>query len=126
VAERIQTSEARTYAVFYRDSVGAPVTGLTPTGTARFKDGTAGAPAVTVTEVGGGFYRVTLAATVVKDVLVVVDGGATLTTTRYVAIEIPVGGYVDKVDATVSSRATPADVQTTVTTTTPARGEVGP
>lgn len=109
MAERWQTSESRSAAVFFRDSTtGAPVTGLTPTGTARYKDGTAGAPAVTVTEVSGGFYRVALASVLTKDALVVVDGGGSLTTTRYVALEVPVGGYVDQLDAAVSTRATAA------------------
>jgi hypothetical protein len=119
VAERIQSSEARSYAVFFRDSTGTPVTGLTPAGIARYKDGTAGAPAVTVTEVGGGFYRVALASTVTKDVLVVVDGAGSLTTTRYVALEIPVGGYVDSIDAATSTRATltgQTAMQTDITT----------
>jgi hypothetical protein len=123
VAERWQTSEARTAKVFLRDSTGNPMTGLTPTAVTQHADGTAGAPAASVTEitVGGsrGFYLVTLAGAPTKDVVVRVDGGATLTTTRYVALEIPVGGYVDSVDATTSSRATAAAqtaMQTDITT----------
>jgi hypothetical protein len=103
VAERWQTSEGRVAAVFFRDSNGAPVTALTPTATSNYKDGTAGAPAATVAEVANGFYRITFAAAPTKDVLVRVDGGATLTTTRYAALEVPVGGYVDNVDAQIST-----------------------
>lgn len=110
MAERWQTSEGRTAAVFFRDTTGAPVTGLTPTATSAFKDGTAGAPAATVTEVGNGFYRIGFASAPTKDVLVRVDGGGTLTTTRYIALEVPVGGYVDSIDALISSRATAAAV----------------
>lgn len=109
MAERIQSSEARSFAVFYRDSVGAPVTGLTPTGTARYKDGTAGAPAVTATEIGGGFYRIGLASVITKDLVIAVDGGGSLTTTRYIGLEVPVGGYVDSIDAATSTRAAIAD-----------------
>lgn len=112
MAERWQTSEARSAAVFFRDSSGNPVTGLTPTATSNYKDGTAGAPAATVTEVGNGFYRVGLASAPTKDVLVRVDGGGTLSTTRYVPLEIPVGGYVDNVDAATSSRASAAALAT--------------
>jgi hypothetical protein len=104
VAERWQTSESRSAAVFFEDTAGpTPLTGLTPTATTYYKDGTAGAPAATVTEVGGGFYRVSLASAPTKDVLVRVYGGSS--TAGYVAQEIPVGGYVDSVDVTVSSRA---------------------
>lgn len=97
--------------MFFRDATGAPVTGLTPTAVVLHKDGTGGAPTATVAEVGSGFYRVSLSAAPVKDLFVRVDGGGSLTSTRYVALEVPVGGYVDDLDATVSSRATPADVQ---------------
>lgn len=110
MAERWQSSEGRSAAVFFRDSAGAPVTGLSPTASSAYKDGTAGAPAVTVTEVANGFYRLSFAAAPTKDVLVQVDGGATLTTTRYAALEVPVGGYVDSVDATVSSRSSTASI----------------
>jgi hypothetical protein len=110
VAERWQSSEARTAGCFFRDSTGAPVTGLTPTAAAAHKDGTAGAPAVAVAEVSLGFYRLTFASAPTKDVLVRVDGGATLTATRYAALEVPVGGYVDSLDTTVSSRAAAAAV----------------
>lgn len=99
-------------AVFFRDTSGNPVTALTPTATSAYKDGTAGAPAATVAEVSSGFYRVTFASAPTKDVLVRVDGGGSLTTTRYIALEVPVGGYVDSVDATVSSRATSAALAT--------------
>jgi len=109
VAERWQSSEGRAAGVFFRDSSGNPVTALTPTATSDYKDGTGGAPAVTVTEVANGFYRVTFATAPAKDVLVRVDGGATLTTTRYAALEVPVGGYVDDLDATVSSRSAATD-----------------
>ena len=108
MAERWQTSEGRVAAVFFRDSTGAPATGLTPTASSNYKDGTAGAPAATVVEVGNGFYRVTFASALTKDVLVRVDGGATLTTTRYAALEVPVGGYVDLIDVAISTRATAA------------------
>lgn len=110
MAERWQTSEGRVAAVFFRDSSGAPVTGLTPTATSAYKDGTAGAPAATVAEVSGGFYRVSFATAPTKDVLVRVDGGATLSTTRYAALEVPVGGYVDSIDAAITSRASAAAV----------------
>ena len=110
MAERWQTSEGRTAAVFFRDTTGAPVTGLTPTATSAFKDGTAGAPAATVTEVGNGFYRIGFASAPTKDVLVRVDGGGTLTTTRYIALEVPVGGYVDSIDTATSTRASQASV----------------
>lgn len=112
MAERWQTSEARVAAVFFRDSSGVPVTGLTPTAVCSYKDGTGGAPAATVAEVASGFYRVTFATAPTKDVLVRVDGGATLTTTRYVCLEVPVGGYVDSIDATTSSRASAAALAT--------------
>lgn len=105
MAERWQTSEARTAAVYFEDPAGpTPLTGLAPTATTYYKDGTAGAPAATVTEVGGGFYRVNLASAPTKDVLVRVYGGTS--TAGYAAQEIPVGGYVDNLDAAVSSRAT--------------------
>lgn len=112
MAERWQSSEGRVAAVFFRDSVGAPVAGLTPTAVVAYKDGTGGAPTAAVAEVANGFYRVTFSAALTKDALVRVDGGATLTTTRYAALEVPVGGYVDSLDATVSSRATAAAVAT--------------
>lgn len=156
MAERWQTGETRSAAAFWRDSNGAPMPGLTPVGASAYKDGTAGAPAVTVTEVSLGFYRVGFASAPTKDVLVRLDGGASLTTTRYVALEVPVGGYVDLLDTAVSvvasavttllgrltaarallldqlslldvavsTRARPADVQTSVTTTAPPRGEL--
>jgi hypothetical protein len=109
VAERWQSSEARSAAVYFEDPAGpTPLTGLTPTASTFYKDGTAGAPAATVTEVGGGFYRVSLASAPTKDVLVRVYGGTS--TAGYAAQEIPVGGYVDQVDAATSSRATQASV----------------
>jgi hypothetical protein len=109
VPERWQSSEARTAAVFFRDATGVPVTGLTPAATVAYKDGTAGAPTATVTAVSGGFYRLTFSAPLTKDVLVLVDGGGTLTTTRYAALEVPVGGYVDNDDVAISTRATHAE-----------------
>lgn len=112
MAERWQTAEARVAAVFFRDASGVPVTGLTPTATVVHKDGSGSAPTGTVAEVANGFYRVTLSAAPTKDVLVCVDGGASLSTTRYVALEVPVGGYVDNLDAAVSSRATSAALTT--------------
>ncbi|MCU1590028.1 MAG: hypothetical protein JWP11_1284, partial [Frankiales bacterium] len=124
MAERWQTSEARTAAVFFRDTSGAPVTGLTPTGTAAYKDGSAGAPAVTVTEISLGFYRVSFASNPTKDLIVRVDGGGSLTTTRYVALEVPVGGYVDQVDATTSSRASSTAVAGVQTDTTSLLGRL--
>ena len=118
MAERWQTSEGRVAAVFFRDSSGVPSTGLTPTALSAYKDGTAGAPAATVAEVANGFYRVTLATAPTKDVLVRVDGGSGLSSTRYVALEVPVGGYVDNVDAATSSRASAAAVASVQADTT--------
>jgi hypothetical protein len=118
VSERWQTAEPRSAAVFFRDSTGAPVTGLTLTATAAHKDGSTGAPAVTSTEVGNGFYRIGFTTAPAKDVLVLVDGGATLTTTRYAALEVPVGGYVDAVDAPTSSRSSATAVAGVQTDTT--------
>ena len=110
MAERWQAAEARSAAVFFRDANGAPVTGLTPTVTVLHKDGSGSAPTGSVTGVGSGFYRVSFSAAPSKDLLVLVDGGGSLTSTRYVALEVPVGGYVNLVDVATSTRATPADV----------------
>lgn len=106
MAERWQTSEGRVAACFFRNDTGSPVTGLTPTAAVLHKDGSGGAPTANVVEVGNGFYRVVFSAAPTKDVLVRVDGGGTLSTTRYVALEVPVGGYVDQLDAAISTRAT--------------------
>lgn len=105
MAERWTTSEARVAAVYFEDPAGpTPLTGLSPVAVVYHKDGTGGAPTATVAEVGGGFYRVTLSAAPTKDLLVRVYGGTS--TAGYAAQEIPVGGYVDYIDAAISSRAT--------------------
>lgn len=118
MAERWTTSEARVAAVYFEDPAGpTPLTGLTCAAVVFHKDGTAGAPTAIVTEVGGGFYRVTLSAAPTKDLLVRVYGGTG--TAGYAAQEIPVGGYVDQVDAAISSRASASALtalQTDVTT----------
>jgi hypothetical protein len=105
---RQQTGENRTHRVFLTDDDGLPLTGLTPTALAwRASDG-ASLPAPAVEEVGGGFYRV-LTGAIVADAVIRVDRGSP-GAGRYVALEVIVGGYVDSLDATVSSRATAAAV----------------
>ena len=107
---RQQTSEARDHVVFITDDDGVPLTGLTPTALAwRIGDG-ASLTAPTVSEIGGGFYKVATGA-LAASAVIRVDRGTT-GTARYIVLEAVVGGYVDSIDATVSSRATAAALAT--------------
>jgi hypothetical protein len=118
MTDRWQTNETRQEPHAFRDNAGVPVTGLTPTATVRHVDGTANPPTATVAEIGGGGYRLVMSAPATRSLFVVIDGGPTLTATRYVFQSIPVGGYVDQVDATISSRATHAEATSDTAGTT--------
>ncbi len=98
---RWQTGETRSTRVWLDTGDGLPLTGAQPL--ARALHGQTGQelPAPTVSELGLGFYRLTLAAPVAHDVVVLVDLGAG----RYVPLEVQVGGYVDQLDVPTSSRA---------------------
>lgn len=108
MAVRQQTGEVRAQRVFITDDDGVPATGLTPTAVARHGDTGALLTAPMVEELGDGFYRV-LTGALPADTVVRIDRG-TAGAGRYIALEVVVGGYVDSVDATITSRASSASV----------------
>lgn len=96
--------------ILYFTSAGVPVEELDPD-IITFKkvsDGSDVAPPPEVSEIGGGFYK--YSAVVTEDLVGVVDGGAVLTSNsdRYVPIYLTSNDF--SLDATVSSRATAADI----------------
>lgn len=105
---RQQTGEARSQRVFLTDDDGLPLTGLAPSALAWKATDGAALPAPGVQEIGGGFYRI-LTGALQDDAVVRVDRG-TPGSGRYVALEVVVGGFVDTLDTTITSRASAGQV----------------
>lgn len=100
---RWQTGEQREAVFYLDDAAGVPQTGLAPTVVAlRVSDGTV-LPPPAVAEVGSGFYRFTFTAPAAGSYVFLADGGAALEAARFVPLEVPVGGYVDRIDVALST-----------------------